>query len=204
MAPMSVAAILSTVACFAGTQGSAQLVTVQAPVGSSYGTLSMWARDGACWRRVGGPWQARLGRSGLSAAKREGDGATPIGTYRLGSTVYGIAPDPGVRLPYHRIRCGDWWVSDVASPSYNRFRHVACWRLLAASEALWTITPQYRYFAVVEYNTDPVVPGRGSAIFLHVAAGATAGCVALPEPQLLRLLRWLRLEAKPLIRIGIS
>ena len=73
------------------------------------------------------------------------------------------------------------------------------------SEALWRISPQYRYFAVVEYNATPAVPGRGSAIFVHVSAGRpTAGCVSLPEAQLVRLLRWLRPSARPLIQLGIA
>jgi L,D-peptidoglycan transpeptidase YkuD (ErfK/YbiS/YcfS/YnhG family) len=58
---------------------------------------------------------------------------------------------------------------------------------------------------VIDYNTRPVVAGRGSAIFLHVnGRGATAGCVSLPEARLVRLLRWLRPESAPLIRLGIS
>lgn len=202
---MSVAVVLAAVACFAGTQGSSQLVTVSAAPHATVGSLSVWARSGSCFHRVAGPWQAHLGRSGLSAHKREGDGATPTGTYRIGSTVYGIAPNPGVRFHYHRLRCGDWWDEDAASPTYNTFRHVACGATPAfggGSEALWRITPQYRYFAVIDYNTAPVVAGRGSAIFLHVAAGATAGCVSVPEPQLVQLLRWLRPAAHPLIRLG--
>lgn len=200
----TVASILAAVACFPGTQGSQQLVTVQAPPGSTSASLALWTRQGSCWKRVAGPWQARLGYAGLSASKREGDGATPTGTFRLGSTIYGIARDPGVRLAYHRLRCGDWWVSNPSSPAYNEFRHVACGTRLPASEALWTVSPQYRYFAVIDYNTSPVVSGRGSAIFLHVAVAATAGCVSLPEAQLVQLLRWLRPAAKPLIRIALS
>jgi L,D-peptidoglycan transpeptidase YkuD (ErfK/YbiS/YcfS/YnhG family) len=204
---MNVAAVLAAVACFAGTHGSAQLVTVQAPPHATTATLSVWTRSGTCWRRVLGPWQAHLGRSGLSAHKREGDGATPTGTYRIGATMYGIEPNPGVRFRYHRLVCGDWWDEDSRSPGYNTFRHVACGATPpfgGGSEALWRIAPQYRYFAVVDYNDEPVVPGRGSAIFLHVAVGATAGCVSLPEPELLQLLRWLRPSAKPLIRLTFS
>jgi L,D-peptidoglycan transpeptidase YkuD (ErfK/YbiS/YcfS/YnhG family) len=157
---------------------------------------------------VNGPWTAHLGPTGLSAHKREGDGATPAGSYRLGATVYGIAPDPGVRLAYHRLVCGDWWDEDPGSPGYNTFRHVTCGTRPAfrgASEALWRISPQYRYFAVIEYNAHPVVPGRGSAIFLHVSTGRpTAGCVSLPESQLLRLLRWLRPSPRPAIVLQLS
>jgi L,D-peptidoglycan transpeptidase YkuD (ErfK/YbiS/YcfS/YnhG family) len=204
---MSVAAVVAAVACFAGTQGSDQLVTVTAPPRATIAALSLWRRTGRCWRRVAGPWSARLGRSGLSAHKREGDGATPTGTYRIGPVVYGIAPDPGVRLRYHRLVCGDWWDEDASSRTYNTFRHVACGvapSFGGGSEPLWRISPQYRYLAVVDYNAHPVVAGRGSAIFLHVAADATAGCVSLPEPRLVRLLRWLRPAARPLIRLGIT
>ena len=64
------------------------------------------------------------------------------------------------------------------SPTYNTFRHVACGArppFGGGSEALWRISPQYRYFAVIEYNAHPVVPGRGSAIFLHVRVGPDGG-----------------------------
>jgi L,D-peptidoglycan transpeptidase YkuD (ErfK/YbiS/YcfS/YnhG family) len=189
-----------------GPSGTQQLVTVQAPLHVTVATLALWQRRGSCFHRVAGPWRAHLGPSGLSAHKREGDGSTPTGTYRFGRTMYGIAPDPGVAFAYHRLTCGDWWDEDPASPAYNRFVHVACGAKPAfggGSEALWRIWPQYRYFAVIDYNAHPIVAGRGSAIFLHVAtAGATAGCISLPERQLLRTLRWLRPGAE--IRIGIS
>jgi L,D-peptidoglycan transpeptidase YkuD (ErfK/YbiS/YcfS/YnhG family) len=190
-----------------GTQAATQLVTVTA---SAYGTttasLELWQRRAGCWRHVAGPWRAWLGRSGLSTHKREGDGATPTGTYRLGTTFYGIAANPGVHGAYHRLVCGDWWDEDAGSATYNRFEHVTCGARPAfggGSEALWRISPQYRFFAVVDYNTQPTVSGRGSAIFLHVSAGRpTVGCVSLPEAQLVRVLRWLRPSAHPLIYLG--
>jgi L,D-peptidoglycan transpeptidase YkuD (ErfK/YbiS/YcfS/YnhG family) len=110
--------------------------------------------------------------------------------------VYGLDPDPGVRLRYHRLVCGDWWDEDSRSPSYNTFRHVACGSTPpfgGGSEALWRITPAYRLFALIQYNVAPVVPGRGSAIFLHVDTGrATNGCVSLPRGELQNLLVKLR------------
>jgi L,D-peptidoglycan transpeptidase YkuD (ErfK/YbiS/YcfS/YnhG family) len=195
---VSVAALLAAGALLCpGPAGAQQLVTVQAKPGATVAALALWRRSGACLRRVAGPWTAHLGAAGMSTHKREGDGATPAGTYRFGGTVYGSAPDPGLSgLAYHRLVCGDWWDEDPASPTYNTFRHVACGTQPSfggASEALWRITPQYRYFAVIEYNARPVVPARGSAIFLHVSTGRpTAGCVSLPEGTLLRVLRWLR------------
>ena len=149
-----------------------------------------------CGRTVFGPWRARVGYAGLSARHREGDGTTPTGTYALGSTVYGLDPNPGVRLLYHRLRCGDWWDEDPRSPSYNTFRHVACGTappFHGSSEALWRATVTYRELAVVQYNVAPAVPGRGSGIFLHDDDGrATNGCISLPRPELLRVLRALR------------
>ena len=110
--------------------------------------------------------------------------------------MYGLDPDPGLRLAYHRLRCGDWWDEDPASPTYNAFRHVACGTsppFGGDSEALWRQTVAYREFAVVDYNTAPARPGLGSGIFLHVDDGrATNGCVSLPRADLIRTLRWLR------------
>jgi L,D-peptidoglycan transpeptidase YkuD (ErfK/YbiS/YcfS/YnhG family) len=206
---MSVAALAVAGALLCpGPANARQLITVSANPGATTAALSLWQRRGACFRRAAGPWRAQLGSSGLSSHKREGDGSTPTGTYRLGATMYGIAPDPGVKFAYHRLSCGDWWDEDPGSPAYNRFQHVACGSQPAFggdSEALWRISPQYRYFAVIEYNVRPVIPGRGSAIFIHVsAAHATAGCVSLPENQLVRLLRWLRPGAAPQISIRFT
>lgn len=157
-----------------------------------------------CGQRVAGPWQVRVGRRGLSAHHREGDGTTPTGTFPIGRVVYGLDRDPGLRLAYHHLVCGDWWDGDPRSPTYNRFRHVRCGTdppFRGGSEALWRATTAYALFAVVRYNTAPVVPGRGSGIFLHVATGrATNGCIALGKPLLRGLLA--RLRPGALIRIS--
>ena len=173
--------------------GCPQRIQVVAPaVRSTVATLTV----SECGRRVFGPWRARVGYRGLSARHREGDGTTPTGTFAIGPTVYGLDPNPGVRLRYHRLRCGDWWDEDARSPAYNSFRHIACGVVPpfgGGSEALWRATVAYREFAVVQYNIAPAVPGRGSGIFLHDDMGsATNGCVSLPRPELLQLLRRLR------------
>jgi L,D-peptidoglycan transpeptidase YkuD (ErfK/YbiS/YcfS/YnhG family) len=70
------------------------------------------------------------------------------------------------------------------------------------SEALWQTVPSYDYFAVIAYNRHPIVPGKGSAIFLHVSNGhPTAGCVSIAVADLLRVLRALRPKLDPLIDI---
>jgi len=71
------------------------------------------------------------------------------------------------------------------------------------SEALWEETAAYPSFAVIEYNMSPVVPGAGSAIFLHATIGsASEGCVTVPLRELDDILRWLRPAADPLVVMG--
>jgi L,D-peptidoglycan transpeptidase YkuD (ErfK/YbiS/YcfS/YnhG family) len=184
-----------------------QLITVEAKtMSATHASLRIWRRSGRCWVQAGGPYAARLGRSGLSANRREGDGTTPAGTFRIHPTIYGNEADPGVAFRYRRLRCGDWWDEDPASPTYNTFQRVGCGRrppFAAGSEGLWQDRRAYPYFAVVEFNMRPVVPGRGSGIFLHAQTGGpTNGCVSLGKDDLRRVLRWLRPGAEPSIAIG--
>jgi L,D-peptidoglycan transpeptidase YkuD (ErfK/YbiS/YcfS/YnhG family) len=191
------------------TANASQLIVVEAPsLSSTTATVTLWQRTKVCFAEVGGPWPAWLGWHGLSSHHLEGDGTTPIGAFGIGSVMYGVAPNPGVAYPYHRLTCGDWWDEDPTTPSYNRFVYVLCETrppFGGGSEALWTEVIAYRYFAVIDYNTEPIVPGRGSAIFLHVSTGGTTnGCVGLAEPELVHTLRWLRPAAQPLVVIGTT
>jgi L,D-peptidoglycan transpeptidase YkuD (ErfK/YbiS/YcfS/YnhG family) len=189
------------------TDGAGQLIIVEgANFTTTLAQVSLWQRDGQCWAPAGGPWNGLIGENGFSNHHREGDGTTPTGIYRIGPIVYGNAPDPGVHGPYHRLVCGDWWDEDPTSPTYNTFQHVPCGQSPAfggGSEALWTETTYYPSFAVVEYNTGPVVPYAGSAIFVHADTGSpTTGCVSIPLAQLDDFLRWLDLNRLPTIVMG--
>jgi len=131
-----------------------------------------------------------LGRGGVNAAKREGDGATPAGAMPLRYLFY--RPDreaqPVTRLPTRALAPEDGWCDDPASPEYNR--HIR--RPFAARhEVLWRDDGLYDLMVVLGWNDAPPVPRRGSAIFLHVAGenySPTEGCVALARLDLLRLL----------------
>ncbi len=181
---LSLLAAAVTCTQLAGTSGSTQAITVEAASHrTTSATVRLWRREDGCWRPAAGPYAARVGRNGLSASRREGDGTTPVGSFGIAPTMYGNAPDPGVRFRYHRLVCGDWWNEDPASPTYNSFQHVPCGRRPAfwnGSEGMWQQTHAYAHVAVVEFNMGPVVPGRGSGIFLHVSTGRTTnGCVSL-------------------------
>ena len=190
-----------TLALALALQGCPQRIQLVAPSARST-TATLTVRE--CGERVFGPWRARVGRNGVSGHRSEGDGTTPLGTFGIGPVLYGLDPDPGVRLRYRRLTCGDWWDGDPRSHTYNTFRHVPCGTtptFRGGSEALWRVRPAYRLFAFIQYNVAPVVPGRGSAIFLHVDTGlATNGCISLPLPRLRSLLVHLR----PGATIGIK
>jgi L,D-peptidoglycan transpeptidase YkuD (ErfK/YbiS/YcfS/YnhG family) len=199
---------LAAALCLPVTGGAGQLVTVDAATARSTTALvRVYRREGRCWRLVAGPWPAHVGRNGLSTHHREGDGTTPLGTFPIAGTAYGVAPDPGTRLAYRLLTCGDWWDEDAASPTYNRFRHVRCGTrppFGGDSEALWLQTAAYAHFAVVDYNAQPAVPRRGSAIFIHVDLGRpTNGCVSLPADDLVELLRLLRPGDAPEVSIRL-
>jgi L,D-peptidoglycan transpeptidase YkuD (ErfK/YbiS/YcfS/YnhG family) len=188
------------------TGGASQLITVEPSVGTvdaARASMWLWQKKGPCWQPVAGPWSAWLGTNGFSDTHREGDGTTPTGLYRIGPVVYGNAPNPGTRLAYHQLVCGDWWDEDPTSVSYNSFRHVPCGQAPpfgGSSEALWTEAAPYPSFAVVDYNAGPVVPYAGSAIFIHADIGApTNGCISVSRANLDYLLRWLDPASLPAI-----
>jgi L,D-peptidoglycan transpeptidase YkuD (ErfK/YbiS/YcfS/YnhG family) len=115
---------------------------------------------------------------------------------------------PSHRYAYHHLRCGDWWDGNLNSSRYNTFRHLACGARGpgGGSEALWRMTRAYQHVAVINYNMDPVTPGRGSAIFLHdfTSLPSTSGCVSIAPSVLDKVLAWLDPAQHPVIRIGTS
>jgi L,D-peptidoglycan transpeptidase YkuD (ErfK/YbiS/YcfS/YnhG family) len=131
-----------------------------------------------------------LGRSGLACAKREGDGATPVGNHALLSlwARRGRFSLAGVRAPVRFIRRGDLWCDDRASQLYNRPVRAPT-RL--GHEELWRVDRLYDVIGVLNYNICPRALGRGSAIFFHIATEdlrPTTGCVALRARDMARLL----------------
>jgi L,D-peptidoglycan transpeptidase YkuD (ErfK/YbiS/YcfS/YnhG family) len=131
-----------------------------------------------------------LGRGGCRARKREGDGATPIGSWVVREVLYRAdrVGRPRTGLPTRAIRPADGWCDAPQDRNYNRrVRHP----YPASAERLWREDPLYDVVAVLGYNDRPRMRGRGSAIFMHVARpglAATEGCIALARQELLRLL----------------
>lgn len=135
-------------------------------------------------------FRAALGRGGVRADKQEGDGATPAGVLPLRRVLYRAdrLPPPDCVVPLEPIALTDGWCDDPAAREYNRPVRLPCG---ASHEALWRSDGLYDIVGVLGWNDAPVVRGRGSAIFLHVAApdiGPTQGCIALALPDLRRIL----------------
>jgi len=154
------------------------------------------------WRQVFEPMKAAVGRNGFAppGEKREGDGRTPSGIFGLGP-AFGYAPQASTRMPYRQATSDDLWVDDPKAPDYNRW--VKQNETQAASfEKMKRDDDQYKFGVVIEYNTDPVIPGYGSAIFLHIwkaPGAATAGCIAVSEEDIVKILGWLDPAARPVI-----
>jgi L,D-peptidoglycan transpeptidase YkuD (ErfK/YbiS/YcfS/YnhG family) len=138
----------------------------------------------------GGKTPAACGRGGVRADKREGDGASPAGIFPLLCCYY--RPDrlaaPQTGLPVIALRASDGWVDEPADPQYNRPVSLP---YAASHEEMWRPDGLYDLVVPLGYNTDPPIPGRGSAIFLHIASpnfSPTAGCIAIARDPLLALL----------------
>lgn len=136
-------------------------------------------------------WPCALGRGGIALHKFEGDGATPAGDWALGRVFY--RPDrvstPITGLAVVALQA-DWgWCDDPEHSDYNRLITLPH---TARHEELWRSDGLYDVVVEILYNANPIVPGKGSAIFMHVAKPdytPTEGCIALSLKDLLDLLR---------------
>jgi L,D-peptidoglycan transpeptidase YkuD (ErfK/YbiS/YcfS/YnhG family) len=142
-----------------------------------------------------GPKRCAVGRGGIGVKQREGDGVTPAGRWPLRRVLFRadrLDASPRTILPVESIEPGDAWCDIPGDPNYNRLVRLP---YATVDERLWRDDPVYDVIAIVGYNDAPVVQGKGSAIFIHVARpdySATAGCVALARDDVLAALEQLR------------
>lgn len=141
-----------------------------------------------------------VGTQGVSADASEYASYTPKGLYALG-TGFGICDDPGTALDYFKVTEDSYWVDDVNSVYYNQHVEGTENKDWTSAEHLIEYNGAYDYCVFIEYNTDPIVPGDGSAFFLHVGESATAGCVAVSRNDMIETLCWLDKTQDPHILI---
>ncbi len=135
-------------------------------------------------------YRAALGHGGVRSLKQEGDGATPEASLPLRRVLYRAdrVARPRSTWPTMPLAPHDGWCDEPGHAEYNRLIRLPN---PARHEALWRDDGIYDVIAVLGWNDDPVMPGRGSAIFLHVARpglAPTDGCIALALPDLLAAL----------------
>lgn len=128
-----------------------------------------------------GARHAAVGPGGIGLKGGEGDGITPRGRFPIREILYRAdrIARPEVKLPLRAIAQNDGWCDAPTDPNYNRLVTLP---YPASAEHMWRDDHLYDLVAVLGYNDDPVVPGKGSAIFLHLARpdySPTHGCVAL-------------------------
>lgn len=141
-----------------------------------------------------GPRRAAIGPAGIAVKGGEGDNVTPIGAFAVRQIFYRAdrIAKPDTTLPLRAIARDDGWCDAADDPRYNSFVKLP---YPASAEHLWRDDHLYDLVAVLGYNDDPVVPGKGSAIFLHLAKpdySPTQGCVALAYEDALAAIRQLR------------
>ena len=131
-----------------------------------------------------------IGASGMTSDKREGDQATPVGCFALRRVYYRAdrVSRPRTSLPVDPLDPLDAWSDDPDDPAYNSLVRQP---YRTSVELMWREDHVYDIVVPVGFNDDPAVPGKGSAIFLHIARpdfSPTQGCVAVSVENLLRIL----------------
>ncbi|MBN2401753.1 MAG: L,D-transpeptidase family protein [Spirochaetes bacterium] len=171
-----------------------------------YAELYSLEKDNGFWINKFQEIKVTIGKNGFTdkGMKKEGDGKTPSGVYKLG-TAFGYEKAIKTKMPYRQSTENDFWIDNVNSDEYNTW--VSGKTEAKSFERMKRNDHLYKYGIVVEYNTDPIVKGAGSAIFMHVwrAPGSkTAGCVAMSEDDILKILDWLEAENKPVVVLGMN
>lgn len=140
-----------------------------------------------------------VGKNGVTKDKVEGDYCTPSGLYTLG---FGFGTEHiDTNIEFRLINDNCYWVDDVNSSNYNQWieSENITWK---SAEHLIDYSQSYHYGIVINYNMNPVVSSKGSAIFLHCSTeNYTAGCVSIPEYEMSNALKWVDANCTPLILI---
>ena len=195
-----------------------QLLVATAPDWDSMrGEMRLFERTrGGAWSQQGAAIPVLFGKSGVAwgtglagqgepgLRKKERDGRAPAGVFRIGKIyTYDAQLPAGANFPFRQVSAADAWIDDPTLPDYNR--HVIIPD--PANPPPWFEKQKmrhndfaYRWLVEVRHNSDPPVPGEGSAIFFHIRRGEsrpTAGCTTMAEDQLVRVIKWLRAERKP-------
>jgi L,D-peptidoglycan transpeptidase YkuD (ErfK/YbiS/YcfS/YnhG family) len=180
---------------FASQVGGATQVISVVGVGGSDAKLDVYERTAAGWQAVAAGVSAKIGSKGMSPDHYDGSMLTPMGIYTL-DFAFGTQPNPGGGLQYVQVGPNHWWDGDMKSPTYNLMQvceKSECPFSTSLSDGTENLDiPQYAHAVVMGVNKERV-PGKGGAFFLHTTdGGPTAGCVAIDDDMMVKLIQWLR------------
>ena len=180
---------------FEANVGNATQVLSVVSTGGSTAKMDVWQRGVNGWEPVGTGIPVHVGSAGMAPQSRDDVPATPMGIFSLDS-AFGTQPNPGTGLPYVQVTRDYWWDGDMKSPTYNTMqvcKKAGCsfdTNPSSGTENLYI--PEYAHAIVMGVNKARV-PGNGGAFFVHTTdGGPTAGCVALDDDTLVKIMRWLQ------------
>lgn len=176
-----------------------QLIVVNSQGSSAYVSMYQKSDDGK-WTDSGISCYGFVGQNGVDEKSMEGDYKTPFGLYSIGDAFYIDSP-PKTNLGSFQVTSDTYWVDDPDSSYYNQRVEGTSNMDWNSAEHMISYYSSYKYGVVINYNTNPIVPGKGSAIFFHVGSSPTAGCVAVSESDLLNYLSRLDKNQNPHILI---
>ena len=178
---------------FQSRVGNATQVLSVVGTGGSTAKMDVWQRGATGWQPIGTGIPLLVGSVGMAPEARDNVPATPMGVYSL-DFAFGTQPNPGGGLKYYQTTPDYWWSSD--GPTYNTMQ--VCKRAdcpfdtspASGTENLYI--PAYAHAIVMGVNKERI-PGRGGAFFVHTSNGSpTAGCVALDDATLVKIIQWLQ------------
>jgi L,D-peptidoglycan transpeptidase YkuD (ErfK/YbiS/YcfS/YnhG family) len=177
-----------------------QIIVVKS-LGSTQANMTLCQRHGAIWKAMfPSSFRAVIGKNGMALVgkKKEGDLKTPAGLYPIGE-AFGTQP-LALKMDYKYITTNDKFIDDVNNKRYNTW---VSGSTDAKSYESMLIEP-YTYGAIVNYNINPTIAGKGSAIFIHLwrsPNSPTAGCIAIEKRHLLMMLHWLDKAQHPYLLV---
>lgn len=180
---------------FASSVGNATQVISVVGVGGSKAKMDVWQRGRAGWQPVGAGIPANIGSNGMAPQTHDGEMKTPMGIFTL-DFAFGTAPNPGGGLQYVQVTPDHWWDGDMKSPTYNTMqvcKKAQCPFNTDPSSGTENLDITAYKHAVVMGVNKARVPGNGGAFFVHTTdGGPTAGCVAIDDAMLVKIMQWLR------------
>lgn len=177
-----------------------QVIIVKS-LGGIKANMTLCQRQGVIWKPMFTPaFSAVVGKNGIAAIgkKKEGDLKTPAGLHPIGE-AFGTQP-LALKMDYKYITADDKFIDDINNKRYNTW---VSGSTDAKSYESMLIEP-YIYGAVINYNMNPTISGKGSGIFIHLwrsPNSPTAGCIALEKKHLLMMLHWLDKAQHPYILV---